>query len=262
MTSNSLVLVKRAGSHSNRLIQSLHFHAWCIHKNITFYNNDFADMAYLYNDPPDHTTVLLLLKKGYYHQAVYNFSRDKVNKNNPEILSRIFKGRNFVKVKGFYFRSDDLVFKYRELLISKYSLKNNFYVENYLTKKLAKSSGTILVGIHIRRGDYITFKDGKYYYEDSVYESWIQQLEIQILQKTHFILFSNENISIKENDRISHCTEKWFIDQYIMSRCDFLIGPPSTFTRWASFIGQVPLKHVELPNDNIRIEDFKTIKSP
>ena len=30
-------------------------------------------------------------------------------------------------------------------------------------------------------------------------------------------------------------------DLHLMSRCEFIIGPPSTFSLWASFMGQVPL---------------------
>jgi hypothetical protein len=30
-------------------------------------------------------------------------------------------------------------------------------------------------------------------------------------------------------------------DMYSFARCDYLVGPPSTFTMWASFYGKVPL---------------------
>jgi hypothetical protein len=30
-------------------------------------------------------------------------------------------------------------------------------------------------------------------------------------------------------------------DLYSLARCDYLLGPPSTFSLWASFYGNVPL---------------------
>lgn len=30
-------------------------------------------------------------------------------------------------------------------------------------------------------------------------------------------------------------------DMYALSQCDYIIGPPSTFNAWASFVGDVPL---------------------
>jgi hypothetical protein len=46
-------------------------------------------------------------------------------------------------------------------------------------------------------------------------------------------------------------------DLYSFTHCDYLIGPPSTFTSWASFYGRVPLCRVESPEMPIRREDFQ-----
>ena len=41
-----------------------------------------------------------------------------------------------------------------------------------------------------------------------------------------------------------------------MSMCDYLIGPPSTFTSWASFIGNVPTYHIKNKYKKIELSDF------
>ena len=33
----------------------------------------------------------------------------------------------------------------------------------------------------------------------------------------------------------------WKEDQIILQNCDLIVGPPSTFTMWASYISQIPL---------------------
>ena len=43
-----VVLYERYGNHSNRLIQNMHFEAYCKHYNIPFYNIDFYDIEDIY----------------------------------------------------------------------------------------------------------------------------------------------------------------------------------------------------------------------
>lgn len=45
-------------------------------------------------------------------------------------------------------------------------------------------------------------------------------------------------------------------DLYALAGCDFLLGPPSTFTIWASFYGTVPLCHVYDPAAALTPESF------
>jgi len=44
---------------------------------------------------------------------------------------------------------------------------------------------------------------------------------------------------------------------YGFARCDYLIGPPSTFTMWASFYGQVPLNIICRNDQPQAIDDFR-----
>src|SRR5256885_16731419 len=46
-------------------------------------------------------------------------------------------------------------------------------------------------------------------------------------------------------------------DLCALSKCDFIAGPPSTFTQWASFWGDVPLYSIDSPTAPISAEDFK-----
>ena len=48
-------------------------------------------------------------------------------------------------------------------------------------------------------------------------------------------------------------------DVYALSQCDYILGPPSTFSMWASFIGDVPLRIVKYANENITLDQFSPI---
>ena len=45
-------------------------------------------------------------------------------------------------------------------------------------------------------------------------------------------------------------------DLYCLSCCDYIVGPPSTFSLWASFLKNVPLYHIRDLKKQIRIKDF------
>jgi len=57
------------------------------------------------------------------------------------------------------------------------------------------------------------------------------------------IVFSDDHVVFTRDLIISQ--NPWYIDQHLMTRCDYLIGPPSTFTLWASYVGKVPFFQIE-----------------
>ena len=40
----------------------------------------------------------------------------------------------------------------------------------------------------------------------------------------------------------------WIDDQIALQKCDLLIGPPSTFTMWASYLSEIPLIQLKSKN--------------
>jgi len=118
----------------------------------------------------------------------------------------------------------------------------------------------IVVGVHIRRGDYKYWENGKYYFTDDIYQMYINNISYELNKRSNkrikFFLFSNENINIERTEDTIISTYDWYIDQLIMSKCDYLIGPPSTFTLWASYIGKVKYYHIKDETGNINVNDF------
>ena len=117
-----------------------------------------------------------------------------------------------------------------------------------------------LIGVHIRRRDYKTFVGGRYYFDDSVYRREMQRVmdfRKDCVNKMSLV-FSDENIdetSFAELPcRFMHGTE--VEDQWMMSQCDYLMGPPSTFSAWASFMGKVPLARMRDKDYELKPEDF------
>lgn len=127
----------------------------------------------------------------------------------------------------------------------------------------------VMVGVHIRRGDYIAYRGGKYYFDMRVYANCMAQLKEQIIssfpagekKKVKFLICSNEKINRKcfMNLDIVEGNGDFMIDLYSLSLCDYIIGVPSTYSQWASFYGKVPLGVINDANVKLDLRDFSTI---
>lgn len=123
--------------------------------------------------------------------------------------------------------------------------------------------GDIVVGVHIRRGDYKTWNEGKFYYGNAIYRNLMNQIVQQMeYKRVSFIICSNENVDIADFEgldcRTTNVTNA-LVDIYTLSMCDYIMGPPSTFSRWASFIGEKPLYFILDPKQPIAVKDFSEI---
>lgn len=126
--------------------------------------------------------------------------------------------------------------------------------------KMARQQGQIIVGVHIRHGDYRRFRQGKYFYTLETYVKLLIHVQQMFLGKeVVFMICSNEPQDPEKLSNLKyvfgpgHRVE----DLYALAQCDYLIGPPSTYTMWASFYGQVPLYMIEDAHCNFELSDFK-----
>lgn len=128
-----------------------------------------------------------------------------------------------------------------------------------------RKDADIVIGVHIRRGDYATWLDGRFYYELETYHQII--LRIQQLFNDHHVSFfisSNETFSLDIFEgcqcyRFGREPSGAILDLYTLSLCDKIVGPFSTYSRWASFIGQVPLCFIESKDQKFTIDSFSQI---
>jgi hypothetical protein len=117
-----------------------------------------------------------------------------------------------------------------------------------------------IVGVHIRRGDYREWADGMWYFDDDGYAAQMRMVEKQLLpHKTIFVICSNEEVNLAnyQNLTIRKSTGHFIEDMYILSECDYILGPHSTYSMWASFYGQKPLYKMRKNVAEFSISDFK-----
>ena len=117
----------------------------------------------------------------------------------------------------------------------------------------------VLVGVHIRRGDYRHFMDGKWYYELGVFLELMSKIRRLFRDReVAFLICSDEPLaSVAFSKFNAHFGPNHLIeDMYLLARCDYLIGPPSTYTKWASYYGDVPRLEIADPNLDPSLVDF------
>ena len=165
-------------------------------------------------------------------------------------------------VKGWKFRDRTNFLKHYEALkeyfepIDKYKENITPFIQN-----IKKESDT-LIGVHIRRGDYKEFADGKFYYSDEVYVNFMKQMkELLPSKKIKFLICSDEKIDEekfrKQNLDVKTGIGSFIEDLYSLAECDYIIGPPSTYNYWAALYSQIPHKYLNSKDDVLKLEDFK-----
>lgn len=127
-----------------------------------------------------------------------------------------------------------------------------------------KEKGYLIIGVHIRQGDYQTWRNGQYFFTQKEYSQIMSHLLKIYSDKIYFYLSSNVPIEwelFSSFNIINNGNHSATFDLEMLSKCDRIIGPLSTFSRWASLKGEVPLflleKGLYPQSDN----DFHIIKS-
>jgi hypothetical protein len=110
-----------------------------------------------------------------------------------------------------------------------------------------REPGVALVGVHLRRGDYRSWLSGRYYYDDREMANVMIRLRSSLPQRRlRFMLVSNEPVdaALYHGIDIVRGPGDALADLYSLASCDLILGPPSTYTTWASFYGDAPLYHI------------------
>ena len=180
-------------------------------------------------------------------------------------MDKIFEFLGFIK--GWYTRRNT-----EYISQAKKKLKYIYRPKKEITNKAdsfihyIKQQADIVIGVHIRRGDYATWNNGRFYYSLEEYHQFMLRVkDIYNNRQVAFFISSDEKFSLDLFDgckcfRYNIEESGVVLDLYTLSICDRIIGPFSTFSRWASFIGEVPLCFIETKDQVFNENNFSIIK--
>jgi hypothetical protein len=194
-----------------------------------------------------------------------NFTEDLtatvVDLNSPNFVKDAQTKK--VLAQGWMFRDPINIRKHRAKIIDFFKPVEPYYTQVNQEIQDARKLADILIAVHIRRGDYATFADGKWFYSDVEYAEWMHQLENSykaIGKTTAFFICSNEKINLEAYKNLNVITKSrhFIVDLYAMAECDAIIGPPSTYSQWAAYYGNKPLTMLLAGKQKLEIPKFNS----
>ncbi len=122
-----------------------------------------------------------------------------------------------------------------------------------------RASCEVLIGVHIRQGDYAGFLGGRYFFPTEAYVRAMKNAAALFpARRVGFLICSNtpQEIADPALPCIAYGTGKAIEDLYALAECDYLIGPPSTYSLWASFYGKKPLWEMHDATSTPKLDEF------
>jgi hypothetical protein len=163
--------------------------------------------------------------------------------SDPDFVE-LAQNARMVLVSGFLFRDYRAFTANADLLRRVFTPQAHHLERARSAVAQARAAGVDrVIGVHVRRGDYAQWNEGRYFWRDDEYAGLMRAASQHWPGKTiRFLVCSNDvwSPSAFPGDVVAgpgHELE----DMYALAHCDAILGPPSTFTIWASFWGKAPL---------------------
>lgn len=294
-----IVLSNKSGQLGNRLFAFAHFLANAIEHNHVVVNMAFGEYAKGFVNtrddvfcryPKQHSVfqgdrlrsfffllnkaTLKVLRKlninsSFVHSIFvadlpeYRFDQLRSYNLNSNGFQRAAKSKLVCLTFGRFFRDYTNLEKHQDTVRSFFEPipKVNLMVEKSIGDLRTKND--IVIGVHIRRGDCVKFANGKYFFSLNVYASRMRDVRRCFSgRKVSFVVCSDEKI---EGEIFEGLSTKFgpgheVGDLYTLAECDYIIGPSSTYSLWASFYGKKPLYQMRNATEQISIENFRILQ--
>jgi hypothetical protein len=118
----------------------------------------------------------------------------------------------------------------------------------------------VVIGVHIRQGDYRRWRGGKFLFPVARYAEWMRELSGQFPgRRVAFFVCSDEPRRADEFPglAVGLGAGSPVGDIDALARCDYIFGTQSTFSQWASFYGEKPLFQVGSTEERVKLESFR-----
>jgi len=278
----AIILKHGGGEFANQLWNYISVYAYSIERKCECENHSFFEYAYFFDIPHIKNWVIYTLffipfhkyvgrRKGFrtrffralykiYILLVYATKKDSIissiNSTNtpfylpPSCLSKqsfldIEKNNDVFYFDGWFFRNPDGITKYRDKIIHYFTPKE--FIRRTVNSIIAplRKQFTYIVGVHIRRGDYTTFKNGRYFLETSrVVEILKEYLKENAMrqEETVFIITSDDGIDMNDfpSLNIVRASGNAVEDFFTLATTDVIIGSDSSYGNLAAYFGNIP----------------------
>lgn len=166
--------------------------------------------------------------------------------SEDERLSELKKSADTIYFDGWLFRNPAGIKKYRNEIVDYFKPRKD--IANAVSEQSQKlrSKFKHIVGIHIRQGDYITWRGGAYFIPQTrvraILDEYLKMVDFANTE-TCFVITSDGPVdaTIFDGLNILVSSGNAIYDLFLLSTTDTIIGSNSTFGAFASYYGDVPL---------------------
>ena len=179
--------------------------------------------------------------------------------DGPEYQEKI-RPAGIIFVYGWWLRAPALVKKHGDKIRAYFRPVEQFEKAARDAIEPLRRAADVVIGVHIRQGDYRGWHGGKYFFPIARYAAWMQELAAQFPgRRVAFFVCSDEPRNAGEFPglTVGFGTDSPVSDLDALARCDYLLGTKSTFSQWASFYGEKPLLQVCDTSEPARLENFR-----
>jgi len=260
-----IFITKRPGQLGNSLFLFSHFIAFSIEKNKKIVNPAFYEYAGYFPSTASDNLQRFPKGKSFFVNDKLRKLYFRISFYTERILSKLHLSNKIVRIQElewnerFQMDNDE---KGQELLgpvvliwgwgfrCNSYFLKNIDFIRNFFKpfpKHIenvdrvivpAKEKYDMIIGMHMRQGDYVNFAGGKYFYSIPQYVAAMRNATALFPgKKIGFLICSNAkpDPGVWNGFEVIASPGHELEDMYALSGCDYILGPPSTYSMWASF---------------------------
>ena len=253
-----MIYVRDKGRMCNNILQYGHLYAWGREHGRETMSMRFAYKYQYFHicDTPHHNFLTYFLAKYAAKLKLIPVVQFNDIHQDTTPQEQLMLSRRHVVAEGWFVHWFDLFLKYKQDIIQLFEFNNE--VKQAVDAQLAPlPECDIRLGVHIRRGDYRRWHGGRYFYTDEQYISYIRQfLALHPDKRVNIFVCGNDPELDTEKFSTSLCAQNDSEpkpvtvifpngnpgeDLCLLSRCDYLMGAPSTFTLVASMYHDTPL---------------------
>lgn len=262
-----MIFVRDKGQMCNNILQYAHVYAWAKENHRHSMSMRFAYKYQYFKicNMKNHNFLMYISGKygaKYKILPVITYDLGEEGKAEKEAFTLCHKN---VIIEGWGVRYYDLFLKYKQDILELFDFKEEIHhkINNLLLE--TSDDDTVKIGVHIRRGDYQTFFNGIYFFYDYAFLHYIKQIMALFPGRRFSVYICGNDPALNQQYYINALPEAKIVfpngnageDLCILSECDYIIGPPSSYSLVATMYGKAKLHWMISDNGHITLEDFK-----
>ncbi|TGX82466.1 glycosyltransferase [Palleniella muris] len=248
-----MLFVRDKGQMCNNIYQYIKMYAWARKHNLKSMSMRFAHKYKgfaICHTPYHNKTVYILVKALKILKLIPVVNYEDENTTAEECERRLLSSRSAI-VEGWNVGYNDLLPEYMNEIRQLFAFDGNITAAAR-RNMLPAGDTTVSIGLHIRRGDYKSFMGGRHYFTDKDFMDCLALLLDNFKGKRcNIYLCTNDKKLDKEFFlRTLRSKEKWNNchirfphgsgqeDLCLLSECDYILGPVSSYSLIATMYGK------------------------